>query len=81
MTIYIPQCIFCTHWRKDGLGPTCNAFPDGIPEEVLTNGHDHRKKYAGDNGIRFSSVGDVGDRFMAYTFDGVRPEIPEEEAS
>jgi len=28
-------------------------FPDGIPDEILTNGHDHRQPFEGDNGIVF----------------------------
>lgn len=53
------QCASCKHYR--GLKPVgewdtqqvCDAFPDGIPEELLVGDVDHRKPYPGDNGIRF----------------------------
>lgn len=56
MTLIIPQCIFCKLYRRGGEGPTCTAFPDGIPKAILTNQHDHRKAYPGDNGVRFDPV-------------------------
>lgn len=44
------QCIECTHY----LGAlTCKAFPDGIPLEITTGRHNHRKPFPGDNGIRY----------------------------
>lgn len=32
----------------------CQAFPDGIPEDIYPGGFDHRLPYPGDRGIRFS---------------------------
>jgi hypothetical protein len=45
------QCIDCRH--KHRTGPTCEAFPDGIPQAILTNDHDHREPYQGDGGVLF----------------------------
>jgi hypothetical protein len=45
-------CVSCIH--KDGA--MCAAFPDGIPDAILTNQHDHRKPYPGDNGVRFEPL-------------------------
>jgi hypothetical protein len=42
------QCLHYKHAHDD----TCEAFPDGIPLEVLVH-HDHRKPYLGDHGILF----------------------------
>jgi hypothetical protein len=44
------QCIICAHFRFSG---GCDAFPDGIPEAILTSEHDHTEPYPGDNGVRF----------------------------
>jgi hypothetical protein len=53
----IPICVACTRRRSfDEEHPTvwCEAFPGGIPEEIFTGGFDHRKKFAGDHGVRFA---------------------------
>lgn len=47
------QCVSCKHFL--GL-LQCEAFPDRIPQEILTGEHDHSKAYPGDNGIRFEAV-------------------------
>lgn len=44
------QCAICKHSRGDN---TCEAFPKGIPEVILTGVHDHSEPYDGDHGIRF----------------------------
>jgi hypothetical protein len=58
------QCHTCQHFRSpfsgDGTGeggPTCAAFPDGIPEAILTNQVDHRDPQPGDHGIQWQSDG------------------------
>ena len=49
--IGISQCVWCRHRRADGR--TCSAFPDGIPEAIVNNRHDHRHAYDGDGGLTF----------------------------
>jgi hypothetical protein len=51
--ITISQCLMCRHWIKDGA---CAAFPFGVPDAILTNEHDHREPYDGDNGITFEAL-------------------------
>lgn len=48
---FIPRlCEICKHYNGE---QKCNAFPQGIPDDVFYFGFDHRKEYPGDNGIRF----------------------------
>lgn len=47
------QCTECKHYRGE---IECDAFPDGIPEEIITGKHDHREPYSGDDGIRFEPM-------------------------
>lgn len=47
------QCLSCRHYRVFG---ECDAYPNGIPEAIVTGEHDHRKPYPGDNGIRFEPI-------------------------
>ena len=45
------QCDICKNYQ--GL-LTCEAFPDGIPEDILQGDFDHTKKYPNqDNDIIF----------------------------
>lgn len=63
MTTYqAPICFFCKHLKRDGDGDpditeegrfTCSAYPQGIPEAIITSEVDHRQPYKGDNGIQF----------------------------
>jgi hypothetical protein len=49
----------CAHYRSfltTGLpGPSCTAFPAGIPDEIWENKADHRKPVAGDHGVQWTS--------------------------
>ena len=50
--IKAPQCAVCKDYISD---LSCEAF-DNIPREILINRHNHKKKYPGDNGIRFEKT-------------------------
>ena len=45
----LSDCVTCKHWKQG----KCAAFPDGIPDAILDNTHDHRKPYPGDHGFRW----------------------------
>ena len=47
------NCDICKHYH--GLSE-CDAFPDGIPEDILTREHDHAEPYPGDGGIQFEAI-------------------------
>lgn len=45
-------CVLCKHNQGGGV---CKAFPEGIPQEIEHGKHDHRKPFAGDDGVRFEA--------------------------
>lgn len=49
------QCWYCIHYLSDSKNqlPSCAAFPDGIPEQILIGKFNHIKPYKGDNGITY----------------------------
>lgn len=47
------QCILCKHYT---FAKTCDAYPDGIPDEIFTGEVDHTKPYKGDHGIQFEEI-------------------------
>jgi hypothetical protein len=49
-----PLCLACAHFHEwDEHRFTCDAFPIGIPDEIVYGGYNHKKPFAGDHGIRF----------------------------
>ena len=47
------SCDNCAHY----IGAlTCTAFPEGIPEDILSGYFDHAEPHEGDNGIRFEPL-------------------------
>jgi len=52
------QCLKCKHYIGAGY---CEAFPDGIPSEVMSGKFEHTKPYPGDNGIQFELDDDFKD--------------------
>lgn len=52
-----PQCFNCAHRNIGaGVGWTCAAFPDGIPDPIMNDEFDHRQSYPGDHGIQFAAL-------------------------
>ena len=49
------KCMTCKHYNSNGLNAFCVAFPDesypdGIPEEILSDEVEHDKPFAGQVG-------------------------------
>ena len=56
-----PVCLECKHLDRNNFdGVTCNAFPEGIPEEILVLGNKHSKPLPEqDNDIVFEPIENV----------------------
>jgi len=53
------QCINCIHrlGSPDHEGrPTCLAFPEGIPEGIITGDIDHSVPIEGDHGFQYNPI-------------------------
>jgi len=46
------QCVTCAHYWG---AHTCDAFPEGIPSEIVKGEFDHRSAYPGDHGVRWEA--------------------------
>lgn len=54
MTSFVPAiCLACKLLQMNDGDPNCEAFPEGIPAEILLGGFDHRGAFPGDGGVRF----------------------------
>lgn len=61
--LILGPCLGCARFRGvAGTGPgdvepdplvTCEAFPEGIPEAIVTGRHQHKTHYPGDGGLVF----------------------------
>lgn len=47
------KCEACKHFSYEKCYPTCEAFPEGIPNEIFSEEVSHTEPYEGDNGILF----------------------------
>lgn len=61
------MCLGCVHMREDEDPEAplyCEAFPAGVPEDILYDGFDHRLPHPGDNGVRFEPQPDLEPEFL-----------------
>jgi len=66
-----PICGGCKHLRGNLMDPKCDAFPEGIPREILLSEADHRTAFPGDNGIQFDPRDKRAERYAATLFDDI----------
>jgi hypothetical protein len=51
-----PMCMSCKRYNWETGG--CEAYPAGIPTEIIMNGWDHRLPRPGDHGLQFAPKSD-----------------------
>ena len=53
-----PLCMQCKHLDEnpEATKNTCDAYPEGIPDEIFLSKVIHREPYDGDHGIQFEKV-------------------------
>lgn len=76
--MYRTICTKCVHFgaydtEENSALVTCEAFPNGIPDEILRVGYDHRQPFEGDGGIQFTPDGPVDLEWIEKTVE-VRPD-------
>jgi hypothetical protein len=53
-SVLMPICKECTRYHGINRGRlTCDAYPDGIPRDILHSIADHTKPLPGDHGLQF----------------------------
>ena len=59
VTFAAPICLECSRFHYDDEEKNaCDAFPEGIPWEIITSAFDHHNPYPGDHGIQFEPAED-----------------------
>ena len=70
------QCQTCRHFQNasylKGDMLVCAVYPEGIPDEILSMKHDHRKPFKGDKGQRYEPVSKEALRVVQAHFDSMR---------
>ena len=59
----ISQCVFCKHCAVNKVA--CSAFPQGIPNSIIQNLHDHREPFPGDGAMRFEKRPDIAQKLIS----------------
>lgn len=71
-----PICVDCTRLHKPKFGTwgqRCDAFPDGIPDDIIRSAADHRDPYPGDRGLQFEAKSEAAARDAARIIKMAHP--------
>jgi hypothetical protein len=71
-TTIAPMCMFCALFHKGPITAsplTCDAFPVGIPDDILSSEFDHRQPHEGDQGVQFAPEDDDAAAYAQEVFD------------
>lgn len=73
-----PICVDCV--RRHPAQPLkwgmfCDAFPDGIPDDIKENRADHRQPYPGDHGLQFAAKSDAAEHDAARIIEEAHPAL------
>lgn len=54
-------CATCARYKQEKLNywPICEAFPDGIPDEIASGKNGHEETYPGDHGLQYDPIPEV----------------------
>lgn len=64
MTTRLIACAFCKHFDAAVRDKNvCEAFPDGIPDEIAYGENTHQEPYPGDHGIQYEAENPALDPF------------------
>lgn len=55
------QCVTCKFYR--GL-TECDAFPEGIPQDIFSGEKDHTEPIEGDNGIQWQPLNEEAENLQ-----------------
>lgn len=72
MTIRLPTlCNLCVFSEPGDDRMYCEAFPDGIPDEVLYGVVDHRNPIPGDGGVQFEPEPDATPLQLQHVYENM----------
>ena len=75
-TLVAPICLGCSHFREqDGAKFSCDAYPGGIPEQIIRSEVDHRQPYSGDKDIQYVPKTPSDAAYAEMLFQAMTPRV------